>query len=60
MISDLIKTKYLISIANTLEPEDFDKLEEFHRRATNNEGEDEEISKVYNKYREMNDIETSV
>ena len=51
MISDLLKIKYLISIAEYLDPEDFDKLDELHSKATEDGEVCEEIDKMYNKYR---------
>lgn len=55
MISDLLKTRYLISIAECLDPEDFDKLDELHSKATEDGEVCEEIDKMYNKYRNSTD-----
>ena len=55
MIDDMLKTKFLISIASELDAEDFDRLDELHELAMSTEERDfdltGEITELYNKYR---------
>ncbi len=58
MISSILKTKFLITIADTLDSGDYDNLNRLHQAAWENETEnrddpkiDKEITELYNKYR---------
>lgn len=54
MLNDLLKVKHLISIAEVLDPEDYDRLSTLHIHALSEE-EDKDVSnkitELYEKYR---------
>jgi len=54
MITDLIKVRHLITIADLLDPEDYDKLDGLHEEAlsgTDNQETSDRITELYEKYR---------